>query len=166
MDRTVLLGHFIVMRRTLLASVFILFAIAPAAAQPRGGDPLLSVVPRTWKLQPPDPNWHGRRYVSPQGDAWLVLFESPARGDPITHMNATTFLQGERITYQKRGRRWVAVSGYRGDRIFYRKAILACRNRVWHHIAFEYPGSDKRAFDAFVTHVSRGMNAYQNVGCG
>jgi hypothetical protein len=153
------------MRRTPFALLFLLLALAPASAQQGGGDALLSVVPPTWKLAPPDPNWHGRRYVSPHGDAWLVLFESPARGDPAAHMNATTFLEGERITYQRRGRGWVVVSGYRGDRIFYRKAILACRNRLWRHIAFEYPGTDKRAFDEFVTRVSHGMNAYRDVGC-
>jgi hypothetical protein len=40
---------------------------------------------------------------------------------------------------------WLAVSGFKGDRIFYRKAVIACGGTVWHHIEFEYPrlASDK-----------------------
>jgi hypothetical protein len=33
---------------------------------------------------------------------------------------------------------WLAVSGIKGNKIFYRKAVIACGGKVWHHIAFEY----------------------------
>jgi hypothetical protein len=42
-------------------------------------------------------------------------------------------------------------AGYRGDRIFYRRAMLACRGTKWRHIEFEYPAAQKRYFDNFVT---------------
>jgi hypothetical protein len=32
----------------------------------------------------------------------------------------------ERITYERQGQTWIVASGYHGDRIFYRKAMLAC----------------------------------------
>jgi len=32
----------------------------------------------------------------------------------------------EDITYQTRGRSWFVLSGYRGDQIYYDKAIFSC----------------------------------------
>ena len=52
-----------------------------------------------------------------------------------------------------------------GDRIFYRKAMLACAGLVWHQLAFEYPTADKRAFDQLVTRASYALQAYGQVGC-
>jgi hypothetical protein len=52
-----------------------------------------------------------------------------------------------------------------GNRIFYRKAILACGGRAWHYLEFEYPAAQKRAFDEFVTHSSAALGAYARSGC-
>ena len=57
------------------------------------------------------------------------------------------------------------VSGYNGDRIFYRKAMLACGGRSWHHLAFEYPADQKRPFDQFVTRASYALKEYDQIGC-
>ena len=54
---------------------------------------------------------------------------------------------GEQITYQKRESDWGAISGFKGSKIFYRKAVLACGGTVWHAIAFEYPAARKREMD-------------------
>jgi hypothetical protein len=67
---------------------------------------------------------------------------------------------GERITYQSRGRTWIAISGYRDGDIFYRKSNLACGGRRWHHIEFRYPISEKRRMDATVTRIAREMARY------
>ena len=73
---------------------------------------------------------------------------------------------GDRVTYQQRGRGWSVVSGYTADdRIFYRKTMLACEGRKWHNLAFEYPASDKRAMDEFVTRASYALAAYNQAGC-
>ena len=71
----------------------------------------------------------------------------------------------ERITYERASRTWIVVSGYNGDRIFYRKAMLACGGRSWHHLAFEYPADQKRAFDQFVTRASYALKEYDQIGC-
>src|SRR5437763_1619566 len=87
MDRIGCARHFLtVMRRILIACLLLFVAGMPLAAQPRGGGALLALVPPAWKLAPPDPNCHGAPYLSPQGDDWLVLFESPARGGPVAHL--------------------------------------------------------------------------------
>jgi serine/threonine-protein kinase len=124
-------------------------------------------VPGNWQLLPPDANWHSYRFVSPTGEAWLALYAKPADDHSISaHMRWVRSVKGERITYERHGQSWIVVSGVKGDRIFYRKAMLACGNRRWHHLAFEYPAAEKRAFDQFVTQASRALRIYQRMGCG
>ena len=110
-------------------------------------------------LLPRAPDSLGRRLVSPSGDAWLWYFAVPvnARAGPP----AST----EQVTYQARGGDWIVTSGYRGNRIFYRRAMLACNNTKWRQIEFEYPASEKRLFDSFVTRTSYALRAYKEVGC-
>ena len=73
---------------------------------------------------------------------------------------------GEKITYTKRGQDWLAVSGFKGDNIFYRKAVIACNGTTWHHIAFEYPASQKREMDAFVNRASQAIDHGEYESCG
>jgi hypothetical protein len=54
---------------------------------------------------------------------------------------------------------------YRGNRIFYRRAMLACNNTKWRQIEFEYPAWEKRRFDSFVTRTSFALRAYKELGC-
>lgn len=125
------------------------------------------IVPRDWKLLSPDQAWHERRFVSPTGNAWLSLYAQPTRLESVSaHMERVRLMPGEEITYERQGRGWLVVSGYKGNRIFYRKAMLACGNRQWHHLAFEYPAEEKLAFDRFVTLVSYALKEYERVGCG
>src|ERR1700755_3332230 len=42
--------------------------------------------PGSWQLQPPDPKWHGKRYVSPDGGAWYASYESPSEQPAADHM--------------------------------------------------------------------------------
>jgi serine/threonine-protein kinase len=80
-------------------------------------------------------------------------------------MDAFASGEGERVTYRRRERDWLAVSGFKGNRIFYRKAILACGGKVWHHIEFEYPASQKQEMDAFVIRASRAIDQAENDNC-
>jgi hypothetical protein len=122
--------------------------------------PFRSIVPDTWTLLPRAPDSLGRRFVSPSGDAWLWYFAVPAdRGA------AGSPAPAEQVTYQARGGDSIVTSGYRGDRIFYRRAMLACNNTKWRHIEFEYPAWEKRRFDSFVTRTSFALRTYKDVGC-
>jgi len=141
--------------------------VIPAAYAREADIPFRSVVPNSWKLLPRDPHSPGRRFVSPSGDAWLRYFAvSVDPGAANSNTDQLTPLPTERVTYERRGVGWLVSSGYRGDRIFYRKAILACNGTKWRHIEFEYPASEKRLFDNFVTRTSLAMRAYQVLGCG
>jgi serine/threonine-protein kinase len=123
-------------------------------------------VPPTWQLQAPDPNWHGKRFVSPDGTAWLATYASAAEKEAVAdHMKTVAFADGEQITYLRGERSWIAVSGFKGDRIFYRKAVLACGGRVWRHVALEYPAEHKRSLDPFVQRASAVVDATANEAC-
>jgi hypothetical protein len=54
-------------------------------------------------------------------------------------MNTVASLEGEQITHLRGEENWIEVSGFKADRSFYRTAVLACRGRAWHEVAFEYP---------------------------
>jgi hypothetical protein len=124
------------------------------------------MVPPNWHLQTPDPNWKGKRFVSPDGTSWLAVYASPTAAEPIgTHMQSVAFVEGESLTYLRGERDWIVVSGMKSDRIFYRKAVIACGGKVWHHIAFEYPAERKRAMDAFVIRAAIIIDHAENDGC-
>jgi hypothetical protein len=158
----------------LLLSGSSLISFAQTGGSSSAGDareadiPFRSIVPNSWTLLPPEPQSSGRRFVSPTGDAWLWFFAVPANREAAVNANAEQLASppAERVTYERQGSDWVVSSGYRGDRIFYRRAMLACNGTKWRHIEFEYPASEKRHFDNFVTRTSFALRAYQDVGCG
>jgi hypothetical protein len=156
------------MRTILLSALLIASTLPVANAQPpagnvRGG--IASVLPADWILAPRDPNWAGKRLTSPDGSAWLAVYETLADKNVAGFMDAVAFAQGDKVTYSRRGQSWIVASGFKGDRIFYRKAMLACGNTVWHHIAFEYPAAEKRTYDRFVTRAEKALAAHRNDGC-
>jgi hypothetical protein len=117
-------------------------------------------------LQPTDPNWKGRRYLSPDGFAKIAIFSSDVNQESIsTQMKEIAFMPREQISYLRGERDWVVASGVRDGRIFYRKAALACGGRSWHQIEFEYPLEDKPKLDALVTRFSRRLDHYGSAGC-
>jgi hypothetical protein len=140
-------------------------ARAERDAQASERDPLARQVPAGWRLQAPDPKWDGQRWVAPDGDAWLAIYSTPTEQDRDQHLKAVAFVDGEEITYLRREPDWLAVSGFKADRIFYRKVVLACGDRVWRHVAFEYPAAAKRAFDRLVERFSRALGRDERGGC-
>ena len=149
------------MLRFSVALALILLAL-PAAAQ--RGDDYPRIIPRDWTLLPPKNNeW---RAVSPREDAWLSLYITPAEDSTSAQLREFGVGAGDRVTYQRQGQGWTVVSGYTAEnRIFYRKTMLACEGRKWHNLAFEYPASDKRAMDEFVTRASYALGSYSRAGC-
>jgi serine/threonine-protein kinase len=166
--------------RKLLLAVLLLAVTATAADARRRGHGYLrtgpgpvvgieALIPSDWRLAPQEQNWQGRRFVSPEGDAWLALYSSPADAQALdAHLKQVAFVEGEDITYLRREREWLVVSGFKGakeDRIFYRKVVLACGGSTWRHIAFEYPAEAKRAFDRFVERVAVAMDQAARLDC-
>jgi hypothetical protein len=140
-------------------AVFALFLIAalPPTAMSK---PRPSLLPPGWTEVYKDAATRTRRFKSPDGAVTLTARQTPAREDRAADLDEVAFRSGETITYQRRGRSWIAVSGYRGSDIFYRKTNLACGGTRWNNIELIYPRADKKRLDAIVTAVARGMTRY------
>ena len=124
------------------------------------------IVPPNWQLQPRDQKWDGKRFLSPDGSSWLAVHSFATAKEPVaTHMQSVAFAEGETLTYLRGEHDWIAVSGTKGDKIFYRKAIIACCGKVWHHIAFEYPVERKRTMDPFVMRAAKIIDQAEKDGC-
>ena len=126
------------------------------------GDLLL---PPGWQRQQADPNWQGERYLSPDGMGSFSAYITPVAQEPIgQHMKSVAFADGEQITRLRGERSWIEVSGFKGDRIFYRKSVLACGGTSWHEIAFEYP-AEAQGMNVFVDRAAKGVELNQDKGC-
>jgi hypothetical protein len=157
------------MRTICLAGLVVAATLTAADAQTRSNDPqrrgIPAVLPPDWVLQPTDPNEHRKHLTSPDGNASLTILEARADTNMAAYMRSVAMRDGERVTYQRRGQSWIVASGFKGDRIFYRKAMLACGDTVWHQIAFDYPAAEKRAYDRFVTRAEKALAAHRQDGC-
>jgi hypothetical protein len=142
-------------------------AMRPDRADRRRQPPTLAaLVPDTWQEQPPDPNWNGKRFLSPDGASWFAAYRTAAdKQSTADHMKVVLFGDDETITYLRGERTWVAVSGFKQSRIFYRKAMLACAGKAWHHVAFEYPAELKQRMDQFVIAAAQALENTQS-DCG
>jgi hypothetical protein len=141
-------------------------AMPPARFDGRAEEDVARLLPPEWRLMPEDPNWKGRRYVSPDGAAWVAFYATQVGEQTVAaHMQAVAFVEGEQITFLRGERDWIVVSGLKDDRIFYRKAALACAGRSWQHVAFEYPAEAKRELDRLVMRLSRNFDRSVNAGC-
>jgi hypothetical protein len=143
------------MRTICLAGLALALTLTAAAAQTRGSDP----------QRQGNPNGHRKELTSPDGRASLAILEERADTNMASYMRSVAERDGERVTYRRGGRGWIVASGFKGDRIFYRKAMLACGDKVWHQIAFEYPAAEKRAYDRFVTRAEKALAAHRQDGC-
>src|SRR5262249_26630489 len=121
------------------------------------------VIPPDWHKQPLD---NGGRFLSPDGSASFAFYTTASHDDPITeHMKSFAFGDGEEITSLAGERASISVSGFKGDRLFYRQAALACGGNHWHHIAFEFPASARRSMQDFITRAVEKLDSGQNQGC-
>ena len=141
-------------------------ALAPGESPDRRSQRPPRLVPADWREETADPALKGQRFVSPDGSAWFVAYTLPAGDEGIAgHMKAVAFGDGEQVTYLRGERTWIAVSGFKQGRIFYRAAVLACGGDRWHHIAFEYPGSAKAEMRDFVERAATTVRNSDNSWC-
>src|SRR5262249_28677037 len=97
----------------------------------------------------------------------LTVYASLTTAEPIaSHMQSIAFAEGETLTYLRGARDWIVVSGTKNDRIFYRKAVIACGGKLGHRMAFEYPAHGKHAMDDFVIGQPTIIDLAENDGCG
>ena len=128
-------------------------------------------VPAGWRAGEPPANGDGLSFASPDGKAVIAVYGGFQVYDTVAEGMAALEepLDGETITYHRRGNRSVIVSGLRGGTIFYRKWLLSCGDAVWNGVSIEYPAADKAAYDDLVTHVAGSLTpgrGYQTDDCG
>jgi serine/threonine-protein kinase len=117
-------------------------------------------VPQSWTMGRPPQNNDGRGFTSPDKRAEIIvsgMFHVLSREEELAIMLEPN--QGEAITYQKQGPGWIVVSGVKGDRIFYRKSILSCRDTIWNDVSIEYPAAEKEKYERLVAHVAGSLRA-------
>ena len=121
------------------------------------------VIPPDWRKQPLD---NGGRFLSPDGSASFAFYTTAGHDELIReHMKSFAFGDGEEITNLAGEQTWISASGFKGDRLFYRQAALACGGNRWHHIAFEFPAGAKRTMQDFIKRAVEKLNSGQNEGC-
>src|SRR4051812_29620456 len=132
--------------------VILLLGCPSVSEAQRGG----SLVPPDWTQEARSSQNEPLQYTSPDGSASLTLYATPAdkRG------KKPGIAEDERVTYRRGTPRFISIFGFKGGNIFYRKSNLACGGTRWHHIALEYPVSDKRKMDGLVTRVAHSMNRF------
>jgi hypothetical protein len=119
-------------------------------------------VPRSWTMGAPPENNDGRVFTSPDRRAEIIvsgIFHVLPHDEEIANKFAPN--AGETITYKRQGPGWTVVSGTKGDRIFYRKSILSCRDTIWNDVSIEYPAADKEKFAPLVVHVAGSLRPSQ-----
>lgn len=124
-------------------------------------------VPAGWRMSAAPENDDGRVFTSPDESAEVIVSGGFA-ALPLDEEFALRLKpdSGETIDYKRRGRDWLVVSGRKGDRIFYRKALLGCGGTVWHSISLDYPAVDKKAFDPLVARVAASLRGGKGYGTG
>jgi serine/threonine-protein kinase len=147
----------------LCCTAILIAASAQAESAPRND--FHSIIPHDWTAVPPPQGLNAQGFVSPDGNSKIVLYAKRATRPVAVQLARLRSVRSGDITYEREGRTWIVVSGFKGNRIFYRKAILACGGRAWHYLEFEYPANQKRAFDQFVTRSSMALGAYARSGC-
>ena len=141
--------------KTLMLFAFLLVAHSSVEAAQQA-----SLVPEGWR-EVAVPQSKAKLFISPDGTARLRAgHESAHPANLAAEMNAMAYHEGETVTYQRRGKSWLAVSGYRGGEIYYRKANLACGGTRWHIVELRYPREAKKRLDDIVTTAARRMTAY------
>lgn len=118
-----------------------------------------ALVPPDWREQPANADWDGKRYLSPDGTSWIAVYRTEVGSEAINdHLKSVIFAPNETITYLRGDGARVAVSGHKDDRVVYRKAVLACEGKEWHHVAFEYPIQLKERIEPLVIAVARTLD--------
>ncbi|MCW2276050.1 hypothetical protein GJ654_17530 [Rhodoblastus acidophilus] len=114
--------------------------------------------PAGWKMEPEPENNDGRRFSSPDGDAFVIIsghFALDSRDEEMARKAEPD--DGETVAYSAKGKDWVVLSGTRDNRIFYRKAVLSCGDQVWNTLTIEYPAEEKARYDRLVSHMAASL---------
>ncbi len=130
-----------------------------SVATPRSGQAYMRILgrpfpPPDWRLQPADTNQKGRRYLSPDGAASLVFYASPADRESVSeHLKTVAFVDGEDVLTLAGTQGEMLVTGTKSDRMFVRKARVACGGQEWHQVTLDFPAGARRSYALERDHI-------------
>jgi len=112
------------------------------------------------EAEPMPASGEGGVWRSPAGAELVIYaFENQENYDPASLVQWRRSV--DRVTYQKRGRNWAVVSGYRPDgRIFYERYIF--RGDLIHSVSIRYPEALRDPYDDLVGPVAQSLRAPRN----
>ena len=105
----------------------------------------------------PDRKGAGHTFTTPDGRADVSLYSLPNQPprSPAVFLKEDFQLPQSSQVYRRVTRNMLAVSGYRGDQIWYARCNFG-RTRL-NCVALNYPASEKREWDAIVTRISNSL---------
>jgi len=112
-----------------------------------------------FKMLPPAANDDGRRFIASGGEAsFVVLASHNAFQRTLSELQDDDLASGDygSVTYRRMGDDWYALSGYRGDSIFYRKVILA--GEIIHAFEATYPRIQRGAFEPVIARMAESLS--------
>lgn len=115
-----------------------------------------------FRMLPPPENDDGRKFVARHGEAEFAVFGSHNIFEKtIAELmdDDVAAATDDRVTYRRKGEDWYVLSGYRGDRVFYRKVILSEGGGVIHTFEITYPKAAKAIFDAITARMAKSLQA-------
>ena len=105
-------------------------------------------------------------YLAPNGEASLTFYASPADQETESaHLKSVAFADGEQMLSLAGNRDELLVTGTKGDRMFVRKARLACGGQEWHHVALEFPARARSGYALVVAQAVRALDLVDGDGC-
>lgn len=105
----------------------------------------------------PPGNGDGRHFTASDGQAEFMVFaQYNAMGQATADLAEEAKSLGgyDRVTYEKVGAGWYVLSGYRGDRIFYRRGIDEGPDGLVQVFEISYPAARKAEFDPVVSYMA------------
>ena len=100
---------------------------------------------------PAPTNGDGLGWTSPEG-AEIFIYARPRQPGETPRSVVRDRGSVDDVTYDRAGRRWVVVSGYRDGRIFYERYIF--RGDLVHSVSIRYPESLRATYDPLVGPVT------------
>jgi hypothetical protein len=102
----------------------------------------------------------------PKGDASLKFYAVPVEKDALDqYWKSVALREGEDLRSLRRDRGRVEVAGFKGGRMYFRKAVLACGDREWRHVEYEYPAEAERVFQTHLDRMSRAFDSAYTKFC-
>ena len=104
----------------------------------------------------PSQRGDGESFSTADSRAQLLIFALPSdpRASPAAFMARALKVPRSAFTYARAAEGFFAVSGFRGDDIYYSRCNRSPGASMFHCMALIYPAHEKRAWDPIVTRMS------------